>query len=316
VSFVTDILDYVRDAPCLYVQPHNYPDHDGVAAAFGFQRLVTLLGRKAQIVYAGELKRDSLRRMIAELGIDIRHNHDVALSETDPIVVVDGCKGNRNVTDLIGDEVAVIDHHEVVCEDEVPFVDIRPGLGACSTIICGYYRELDMPVPRDVATALAIGINMDTAFLTRRVTEDDMRAYASLFPLVDTRIQNSILHNALQARDLTFYHYAIDHLELHHRTAFCYFPGGCDKNLLGILGDFISALQEVDFVILCARNGTVMNLSVRSERPDWNAALIVQDVLSGIGFGGGHADMAGGVVFDLEAFDAEDLRARFIERLV
>jgi hypothetical protein len=49
----------------------------------------------------------------------------------------------------------------------------------------------------------------------------------------------------------------------------------------------------VDFVFLCARNNGAVNISVRSEAPRWNAAFIVQEVLKGLVFGGGHSDTAG-----------------------
>ncbi len=90
----------------------------------------------------------------------------------------------------------------------MPFVDIRPHCGACSTIINSYYREKGLPVPRDVATALMIGINMDTALLTRGVSEDDVSAYADLYPLADITLQNSLLRNYIQTKDLDFYRQA------------------------------------------------------------------------------------------------------------
>jgi len=63
--------------------------------------------------------------------------------------------------------------------------------------------------------------------------------------------------------------------------------------------------------VLCARNNGVINVSVRSEREEWNASRVVQAALDGIGFGGGHADMAGGIIRDPGELDGPRLQARF-----
>ena len=53
------------------VQTHDFPDHDAIAAAFGMQRLLEREGVPARIVYAGDIQRDSLRRMISDCAIEV-----------------------------------------------------------------------------------------------------------------------------------------------------------------------------------------------------------------------------------------------------
>ena len=309
------IIDLVRGEEAVYIQTHNYPDHDAVASAMGLQHLLAQFDVTTHILYEGDIQRDSLKRMIRELAIRIRPAADHALEAEDMIIIVDGCKGNRNVTDLAGREIAVIDHHNVVHPEDVPCLDIRPDYGACATIICEYYKTMGVDIPEDVATALMIGINTDTALLTRGVSEADIQAYSELFAIADTRLQNSILRNQIETKDLDFFRHAIDHVDFIGACAFCHFPQGCNQNLLGILADFLLALREVDFVVLCATNQGVVNFSVRSELECWNASLLTQEILRGIGFGGGHADMAGGIIRDVTLFDPKSIRGRFLERL-
>jgi nanoRNase/pAp phosphatase (c-di-AMP/oligoRNAs hydrolase) len=295
----------------VYVQTHDFPDHDAIASAFGIQKLLSLRGIPTRIVYCGDIQRDSLRRMIRDCAIEVFSAPALSIAAADPIVIVDGCKGSKNVTDLPGDEVAVIDHHDVKSPDTVPFVDIRSDRGACATIIHGYWDEEGASIPRDVATALMIGINMDTALLTRQVGLDDIRAYADLYSLADVRLENSILRNSIQTKDLAFYRHALANVDIRDGMAFCWFPEGCNQNLLGILGDFFISVEEAEFVVLCARNDGVINVSVRSEREEWNASRVVQRALSGIGFGGGHADMAGGIIREPGGIDGPRLHALF-----
>ncbi|MFI5369829.1 MAG: bifunctional oligoribonuclease/PAP phosphatase NrnA [Spirochaetia bacterium] len=312
---LVELLEVIGARRPVYVQTHDFPDCDAVAAAFGLQALLKGSGVPSRIVFGGDVQRDSLRRMIRDLGIEVEQAAGVEIMPRDPIVIVDGCKGSKNVTDLPGDEIAVIDHHDVRTPDNVAFVDIRPGLGACATMIFGYFREAQKEIPREVATALMIGINMDTALLTRQVSREDIQAYADLYARADMRLENSILRNSIQTRDLAFYRHALANVQVRDGVAFCWFPEGCNQNLLGILGDFFITLEEAEFVVLCARNDGVINVSVRSEREAWNASRIVQDALSGIGFGGGHSDMAGGIIRDPRTIDGPQLRVRFLRAL-
>jgi nanoRNase/pAp phosphatase (c-di-AMP/oligoRNAs hydrolase) len=315
MSFIEKLLELVSGFRNLYIQTHNFPDHDAVASAYGLQQLFGARGIASHLIYDGEIERDSLKTMISVLGIDIRHNAEHPLSPDDRLIIVDGCKGNKNVTDLTGDEIAVIDHHEVKAPEDVLLSDIRPHFGACSTIIHSYYHDTGLQVPQPVATALMIGINMDTALLTRGVSRDDITAYAELYRLADVPLQNSILRNYIQTRDLSFYKYAIDNVSIENGIAWCHFSDGCNQNMLGILGDFFLSLIEVDFVILSARNNGVINFSLRSERENASASIIIQKVFEGIGFGGGHRDMAGGIIRNETPVNLDELRSSFIRQI-
>ena len=60
--------------------------------------------------------------------------------------------------------------------------------------------------------------------------------------------------------------------------------------------DFILSLNEVDFVIVYAKRDMDWKFSVRSENDDLDAGEIIHEALLGIGSGGGHACMAGGII--------------------
>ncbi len=313
---MSDFLNFIKQKQGrLFIQPHNFPDHDAIATAFALQKLLQTENIESSIIYEGDIQRESLHNTIESLSIAVSKASEAGLSDSDSIIIVDGCKGAKNVTDLTGEEIAVIDHHEVTCVEGVEFVDIRPEYGACSTLLFEYWKEYGLKPPRDVATALMIGLNMDTALLTRDVSVNDVQAYSSLYTLCDMRLVSSILRNYIQVKDLTFYKRAIESIFIKKSFCFCFFPEGCNQNLLGILGDFFLSLEEAEFVVLCANNGGRVNLSVRSENPDWNAAQIVEEILIGIGFGGGHADMAGGMVPDASKFEESRIRDLFMGKI-
>lgn len=304
------LLERVRNSNNLFIQTHDFPDHDAVASAFGLQCLLRHFGIESTLVYEGVIERDSLRKMIRDLQITIKHLSDIEMREGHPIVIVDGCKGNKNVTDMIGDEICNIDHHLVTSPADVPLSDIRSHLGACSTLILEYYHTLDVKPEQAVATALMVGLNMDTALLTRNVSEQDVEAYAYLYGIADISLVNSILRNYVQVKDMAFFRGALDSIEVFGKAGYCYFPQGCNQNLLGILGDFFMSFQEIDIVVLLANNSDRINFSVRSEAEPVNAAHLVRNLLEDIGFGGGHADMAGGMIKDTALFQEELIKGR------
>jgi nanoRNase/pAp phosphatase (c-di-AMP/oligoRNAs hydrolase) len=311
---ILGFIDEVKNEERIFIQTHNFPDHDAVASAYGLSKLLLKYGINTDIIYKGEIQRDSLIKMIEELNININKYENFNIKAEDKIIVIDGCKGNSNVEELIGNEILVIDHHEVNKPEDVKYIDIRSSYGACSTIIYSYYKELEEYMPNNVATALITGLNVDTANFTRGVAKEDLDAFYFLYTKANMELVNSILRNYIKSADLNYYKILLNNLKIKSSVAFCFFENGCCQNLLGILSDFILSLEEIDFVILCAKNNEVINFSVRNEKKGVNAAYIIQEVLNGIGFGGGHIDMAGGIIKDITKFNEENIYNLFVDK--
>ncbi len=306
MNSIRELIDSLKNEARVFIQPHDYPDPDAVTSAFGMQRLLAHFGIESHIVYNKLIERDSLKRIIQDLKIDIREAGSYGMKAGEKIILVDGCKGNSNVTDLIGEEFACVDHHPVTAPEDVTFADIREEYGACATIIGSYYIELGVELPGDVATALMIGITRDTAMFTRGVTEFDLNVYSRCFVSADVDYVNSIVRNNICADDLGYYRHMLKNLKSSGGVAYCFFPDGCGQNLMGILADFVLSLVEIEFVMLCAANDDMVNISIRCENESWNAADVIRAFLEDRGFGGGHAEMAGGVIYDASFFDEAD----------
>jgi nanoRNase/pAp phosphatase (c-di-AMP/oligoRNAs hydrolase) len=298
---IQKLLELLNRSTPVFIQTHNFPDPDAVAAAFGLHTLLASQGVFSRIVYDGEIRRASLSRMIEALNIPIKHRTEYSFSLCQKTIIVDGCSGNSNVTPLPGEVLGVIDHHVTCQPQNISFVDIRSNFGSCATLIFQYFCELGIPVPTETATALMIGINIDTAHLTRETTIHDIQAYACLFQYADMQLVNSIIRNNTQKSDLDYYRQAFSHMTLLDRTAFCYFPDGCDQNLLGILADFFLGIDEVDVAAIAARNGSRIDISLRSEHENVFCSDILCSVIGEYGSSGGHREMAGGT-FHLDRY--------------
>ncbi len=312
---VTDLITLLKNEKYVYIQTHDFPDEDAVASAYALKFLFLRNGIDSRIVYAGEIQRGSLHRLIKELSIDIKHAWEYKIKSSDRIVIVDGCKGNQNVSDLKGRNTAIIDHHPAVVEEKVDFYDVRTEYGSCATIIFKYFEELNIEMTQKVASALLAGILVDTAHLTRRTSSEDVKAHAKIYTISDNLLVNTILRNNIQKKDLSFFKEALQIARIQNGFAYCYFKSGCSQNLLGIIADFLLTIEEVSFVFMCANNKGRINISLRSERIEWHCASIIHEVLEGIGVGGGHYDIAGGVIEDLNLFDENLIISRLKDTL-
>ncbi len=310
-----ELLDSLADETSVFIQTHDFPDPDAVAAAFGLQYFLKEKGTASTILYEGELQTNPIGRMVKDLGIVMQKTGEINLKKKDGIILIDGCKGNENVTNDTGKVLAVIDHHLGKEPADVPFLDIRSDYGASSTIISHYLKESGVVLTPYVATALSIGIHVDTGSLRRRVHLKDIEMLSFLQDKSDNNLLGSILRNNVCQEDLHIYKKALKNVKISDRFAFYYHPGECAQNLLGILADFFLSVKEINFVVLCAQSNGKIIFSVRSENPEWNAAFIIKSVLRGLGAGGGHQDMAGGAIKDPSSFNEKELYEKFLNHI-
>ena len=119
----------------VFIQPHNYPDQDALASAYGLSHLLNVRGIDTTICYKGEIDKVNTIAMVEHLNMAVRKIEDVeSMTEESEIIIVDGQKGNVNMMDFVGDEIACIDHHKLSDSDTdiYRFADIRSGICFCN----------------------------------------------------------------------------------------------------------------------------------------------------------------------------------------
>lgn len=291
-------LDKLKANKRVIVQAHDFPDHDAISSAFALAYLLKTQGLNPFITFKGHIDRVSLRNLIDWLEIPVSKPQDLHLKPDDKIIVVDGCIGEKNITDFTGDEVGVIDHHQVEAPESVWYSDIRSNYGATATIMVEYYQYFSINMPQRVATALLVGLSFDTANFTRSVGAADLKALAYLQAKADNAIVNKICRNQVQFEELQLFNSMLASMRREKNAAFAVLPEGCPKNMLGVLGDFLLSVDELDIIVLTARTSEKTFISLRSECSENNVAQIIKKTLNekGIGFGGGHPHMAAGMI--------------------
>lgn len=281
----------------IYIQTHNFPDPDAIASAFGLQRLLALYEIPSVLCYDGRIDKLSASKMLETFEIQMFAYEKICpvMSEKDSIICVDAQKRGGNITDFVGEEIACIDHHPIFVQGEYRYKDIRL-IGSCSTIIAQYFKQIGCRPDRDVATALLYGLKMDTMQFTRGVTELDIEMFAFLFPLCDQEMLVRLERNNMEFHDLKAYGEAIKRIEVYNKVGITDIPFSCTDALVAILSDFILALQEVDVAVVFSYREDGIKFSVRSEDPDVHAGYLIHQALQGYGDGGGHAEMAAGMI--------------------
>lgn len=282
----------------VYIQTHNFPDPDAIASAYGLQQLLKYRGINATICYKGKIDRYSTDKLRELLCVEMQNIEDLEdiLTDEDEVILVDAQKGNSNIINMTGDEIICIDHHPVFEKHEYRFTDIRPEVGACASIIAQYFFENNVPMTREIATALTFGIRMDTRGMSRGVSKLDMEMLYQMFEVCDQDLIYVLENSTLYFEDLLAYSKAISSIEVYDTISFADTGRNCPEALIASVSEFMLALIEVDFSIVYSRKDEGIKLSVRSERPDLDAGKIINKALEGIGNGGGHASMAGGFV--------------------
>jgi nanoRNase/pAp phosphatase (c-di-AMP/oligoRNAs hydrolase) len=280
------------------IQTHDYPDHDAAAAAFALSELLKTRGFDASIFYRGSINSHSLKTMIAELGISLTRVEVMAPAEYRPLpcVIVDGNPVNTNARPVTDNLFGVVDHHANAGAPQCPFIDIRAGIGSCAAITAGYWEEAGLLPGRNVATALLMGIEMDTDFITRRVSRDDINAFHRLFFAGDWEFSVRVLKASLSTKDLPAFHRAVVNSRIRGPLLFALITVDTTQEVISILADFFLRFREVTVTVLVENQGDVHHVSVRSRDPAVSAAEIIKEALRGIGEGGGHDYMAGGLI--------------------
>jgi nanoRNase/pAp phosphatase (c-di-AMP/oligoRNAs hydrolase) len=296
-SKIATLVPLLVDAPRgVLIQTHDIPDPDAIASAFGLQILLSMLGVESRIVHERAFEKVDARRMVELLGVKLSIASESILCDgLDRVVVVDAQNGNANIVHLDCVTIAVIDHHPIRVDTTYLFKDIRPDVGACSSIIAGYFFESGNEPTSLAATALYYGILVDTDNMTRGVSDLDAEMFYRLRKYVDLDTIQKLRSSQITLHDLAMYARAFDTVEVYERMGFIMLEDA-DASLVGSASDIVLSVDEVDVAVAHSIRSDGVRISVRSSDRNIPADDLVRALTAGMGFGGGHPHMAGGFI--------------------
>lgn len=279
------------------IQTHDFPDHDAVGAAFALRELLARRGFACSIAYGGTIQSISLSEMIKELSIELVPFDGAREAPGEAqTIVVDGSPASGTVRAVAGKLVAVIDHHPARMRLSVPFADVRTDVGSCAAIVWTYWKEAGEEPEGAAATALLAGIQLDTDFLSRRVSKTDLDAHHDLFFRGNHELARAIVRTSLSVDQLADIARAFSSVRVSGGALLAEVSGDYQAELLSVLADFLLRLREVSFVVVIEVRGPEFRLSARTRDRAIDTGHVIRHALAGIGSGGGHPHMAGGII--------------------
>ena len=299
IGYLAPLLAALEGVGRLLILPHNDPDPDAIASSVALEWLLKeSLGLESHIVYRGIIGRAENKALVSYLGYPLRLLADGELSGSLPVALIDTQPGSgNNDVPPAAEVLLVLDHHPRRDETaDARFADVRPGVGATSTILTEYCQALGVELPRSIATALFYGIKTDTMGLGRGASNADVAAYFYLQSRIDVQALVKIeraqvppeyfrgLVSALRSARVYGDDLIISTIEEMRRP-----------DLPAEMADLLLRLKGVNWVICMGVYGEQVMLSVRTN-DDEGAGHLIQDIVGDLGSAGGHGAMAAGQI--------------------
>lgn len=190
-------------------------DPDALASAMALKRLLHTKAKSVDIMRINEVTRPDNLAMIRYLRIPAKPWQPEKAHLYDALAMVDSQPAhNPAFAGLVFN--IIIDHHPFTnlgdALAENAFCDIRPGIGATSSIMTQLLRGLRLRPGPLLATALLYGIRTDTGTFERSGGEEDLQAYQWLSHYSDNNLLRRISRSEYLRSWLPFFSRAFRNL--------------------------------------------------------------------------------------------------------
>lgn len=238
-------------------------DPDAMASASALKRIMA--SRSCADIYRiNEITRPDNLAMLRYLHLDIPMWEEGLREKYTHFAVVDGQPRHNKVFREIPFSV-VIDHHPLVQEDEEPafrpvYQDIRPQVGATSTIMCEYLHGLGLRPSPTLATAMILGIRTDTALFERSGGKADLDAYQWLSNKANHTLLRRIIRSEYLLNWLPLFAKAFRNLRSLRGGSHAWVGDVENADLLVAIADFFTRVHGLKWIAVSGlvQNGTVV----------------------------------------------------------
>lgn len=277
---------------------HDDPDPDALASGMALRYLLAeALDVDSQIAYRGIVGRAENKALVEYINEPLENLPAQPIQSDWPLAVVDTQHGAGNSPVPAGHPTCiVIDHHGDREAEGIVFADVRPWIGASSTILTQYLRTAGLRPPVRLATALFYGIKTDTRALSRDTSAADVAAYFYLLPFVDVdavvEIENAQVPPAYFRNLAT----AMQAARVYDGVIFSFLGNTDYPDLTGEIADLFLRLEGVEWVVCTGIYDEELYLSVRARSEEADAEGLAQAMVGARGSAGGRNTLAGGRV--------------------
>lgn len=292
----------IQESKNIAIVLQNNPDPDALGSGIALKGICEHLGVPATLLYGGAIGHQENRAFVNLLELSLRQInrgddvHEV-LAAYDCIALVEASlPGKNNVLpdDIIPD--IVFDHHQVEDEEiKAKFKDVRPDIGATSTILTQYIQQFGVEVTPQLAVGLLYGIRTDTNGFTRGATRDDMEAATFLSQYADPELLEKIETPPMSSETVDTLGKAIRNREQYSSFVLTSVDFVRDRDTLPQAADFLLQLEGVNTVIVFGIVDDIIHISARTNDVRVNLGEALEKAF-GKQHAGGHAKSAGGQI--------------------
>ncbi len=283
----------IQDSHDIVLMAHRNPDGDAIGSALAMALVLKNMGKRVRIIMTNIQKAFSFMPGIELIKEDVSEPYDLAIAlDTSSLEIIQ----DRKAFDLAKDSLC-IDHHNSNTRyaNYNYVVDEAP---ATTQIIFELFRQMDVPITKEVGTCLMVGLITDTGgFRYREVTDKsfDMASYLYKIGVNIPYIYKETFGRQTMAR-FTLTKQAINRMEFisNHKIAFTYNTyteylecGGNPGDNDGIVGIGRDVEGVLISIYIYANSDDKFRISLRS-----NGDIDVSKVAIKFG-GGGHINAAG-----------------------
>ncbi len=320
-EFATGMIEWLRGKGAILIVTHDHPDPDALAAAFALQHLVLVkTGQEATIAFGGVIGRRENLVMVNELGIRSKPIKDLDLDTYNVICMVDTQPGTGNNSFPVDRRVdLVIDHHQIKEQTHAcRWVDVRPEYGASASILFEYLQTQDVKIATKLATILFYAIKSETEDLGRDWTRSDREAYLKLMPLCNNRILHDITRPKSSRIYFKYFDTGLKNAKIYGNTLVFNLFNICHPEIVAEIADFLMRVEGVEIVVGLGHYQGEGVLSMRTNHLQTHAGVLMQEVIKGLGTGGGHSMTAGGQLHfaSSDRADLIELESELVRRLL
>jgi nanoRNase/pAp phosphatase (c-di-AMP/oligoRNAs hydrolase) len=210
----------------------------------------------------------------------------------------------------------VIDHHNNYSKDKACYSDVRPGIGATSTILTQYLEAADCHPYEQLATALLYGIKTDTMALSRNTTTADVNAYCYLSSLADIEVFQSFEKAQVPAGYFKGLAAAMTGAKVYDNgLTITYLKDLPYPDLVAEIADLFLRLEGSQHILSMGTFEEVLHFSIRTTDEQLDVNKLAQVVADSDGSAGGREMIAGGQI-PLDDEEPEELVKRLNQRIL
>jgi nanoRNase/pAp phosphatase (c-di-AMP/oligoRNAs hydrolase) len=281
------------------ITTHQHPDPDALASSMAM--LYLLRAHLPDAVVSASIKGrigGGMNSAFIKLSLlDLVDWDDAKLKSYDAIILLDTqplsayCPLPKEIPPTV-----VIDHHSGRRRPHCPFSDIRPDVGATSSIIFSYFMELEQTISPALGAALLYAIESDLAGAAGTPGELDNIALSSLTLIADTHRLYQMRYVDLPQSYYIAYAAALAHANFYDNAIISHLEEIDSPEKPAVMADFLLRFDQVEWALVTAIYEDRLIISLRTSSRTLSAADMIRRLLRNWGEGGGHRTKAGGFI--------------------